>query len=226
MSNYTYPWWLIIHRPKGLTTTITETMDAAPSSDTAATDYVITIRGEPLINAMGWLVWGPIAALITIAVVTALAIAFEIREQSWVIRGGFICLFLALPATVWAVTTRVLTSRAKTYLQSEREAETQEAIIRLNQTDARLTYQGANQTSPQTIAYTDIERVETPHPIGKQGVTQCLLTLETAQGSVILLDEMLGSQAQKMDLAQRLEKAIGLPITKREATPTEEEEHW
>jgi Zn-dependent peptidase ImmA (M78 family) len=46
------------------------------------------------------------------------------------------------------------------------------------------------------------------HPIGGHDRQALLLTLETERGPIILLNENLGTQNQKMDLAHEIQQAL------------------
>ena len=55
MSSYQRPWWLIVNKPAGLITTVKEETDSG--------ERVFIIRGEPLVQGLVWLTWGPTTAL-------------------------------------------------------------------------------------------------------------------------------------------------------------------
>src|SRR5262245_47984751 len=87
---YRRPWWLIVNKSARLITTVQE--ERKPG------ERVFIIRGEPLVQGLGWLIWGPVGALAVILLLAGLAIAFGINERGWGIKAIFVVAFLALPA--------------------------------------------------------------------------------------------------------------------------------
>ena len=87
------PWWLWASKSHKLSTTVRE--------ESTVTGPVYIIRGEPIIQGLTWLVWGPLSALAVIIILTGLAIVFEAKEQTLLVRALFILAFLGLPAVAW-----------------------------------------------------------------------------------------------------------------------------
>ncbi|MEW5957823.1 MAG: hypothetical protein AB1801_08885 [Chloroflexota bacterium] len=199
MSDFRRPWWLIVNKPAGLTSTVRE--ESGPGR------RIFIIRGEPLVQGLVWLTWGPAAALIAVVLVVGIALAINVKTQPTAIRGLVIAAFLGLPALAWGATALALARLSAKYLQAEREAATQECVIHLNQTQGELTYRTAAKPE-RKLAYHDIHRARVTHPVGSQNSQAVQLTLETTAGPIILLDEMLGTQVQKIDLAHEIQQAL------------------
>jgi hypothetical protein len=60
----------------------------------------------------------------------------------------------------------------------------------------------------ETVAYASIRQAKVTHPIGGRSHQALLLTLETEHGPIILLNESLGTSAQKMDLAHEIQQVL------------------
>lgn len=200
MSGYQRPWWLLVNRPKGLVTTVEE--------EEKANERIFIIRGEPLVQGLAWLTWGPVAALVVVLFLTGLAIALNVQAQPQPVRGVVVIAFLLLPALAWLAVSLILTRLSRKYLQAERQGTSQERVIRLNQQERKLFLEGTAFPDPKQVAYDDIRQARVRRPIGERDGRAMQLTLETGQGSVILLNEALGTQAQKVDLATEIEKAV------------------
>ena len=112
---YRRPWWLIVNKSARLITTVRE--------ETRPGERVFIIRGEPLVQGLGWLIWGPVGALVVILLLAGLAIAFGISERGWGIKAVFVVAFLALPALAWAGIAAVLAHLSEKFLQAERQAD-------------------------------------------------------------------------------------------------------
>lgn len=199
MNNYQRPWWLIVNRPAGLVTTVEE--KPGPG------ERVFIIRGEPVVQGLAWLTWGPVSALLAVVVLAGLAISFEVKAQSGLVRALFTAAFLALPALAWAATTIVLTRLSKKYLDRERQASVQECAIRLNQNEGELFYRTSAHPDEKKVAYHEIRQARVAYPLGERQGTPRLI-LETDGGPLILLNEALGSQTQKVDLANEIQTAL------------------
>jgi hypothetical protein len=197
---YRRPWWLIVNKSARLITTVQE--------ETRPGERVFIIRGEPLIQSLGWLTWGPVGAVVVILLIAGLAMALGINERGWGIKAIFVVAFLALPALVWSGVAVALIYLSKKFLQAERQAEAQACTIRLNQNQGELTYQTLAQPQPEKLAYQHIRQARVTHPIGGRDAHALHLTLETHKGPVILLNEALGTQNQKMDLAHEIQQAL------------------
>ena len=200
MSRYQRPWWLIVNRPAGLTTTIRE--ESRPG------ERIFFVHGEPLVQGLAWLTWGPVAAVTTVLLLAGLALALDIRAQSNLVRGAFIIAFLALPALAWAITAIILNERAQKYVEAERQADSCECIIHLNLDSQELCFSGSAQPEEQKVAFKNIHQVKVIRPIGERHHQKVCLAVETERGSLTLLDEALGTHLQKVDLANELEKSL------------------
>ncbi len=198
MSSYQRPWWLIVNKPAGLITTVKEETDSG--------ERVFIIRGESLVQGLIWLTWGPAAALAAIVLLTGVVLAVDVKAQP-ALRGLVIAAFLGLPALAWVVTTLILARLSQRHLQAERQADMRECVIRLKQTEGELIYRTPSQPE-KTVAYQDIQQARVTHPIGGQNSQAVRLTLETTAGPIILLDEGLGTQPQKIDLASEIQQAL------------------
>ena len=66
MTRYQRPWWLIVNRSGGLKTTVQE--------ETHPGERIFVVRGEPLIQGLAWLIWGPVAALVVVGILVWLAV--------------------------------------------------------------------------------------------------------------------------------------------------------
>jgi hypothetical protein len=206
MSLYKRPWWLIVNKSDVLTTTIQE--EAHPG------ERIFVIRGEPMVQGLAWLVWGPVAALLVVAGLIWLAVYLDIRAQTGAMRALLILALLILPALVWGIVALVLQLLSRKYLLVERQAELQECFIRLNQKQATLFYQTTAHPTEEKIPYAQIQQVRVTPAIGSQDIKQMRLVLETDNGPIILLNEKLGTFSQKNDLAQEIGQAAGHPAEK------------
>jgi len=122
---YRRPWWLVVNKSGRLITTVQE--------DTRPGERVFTIRGEPLVQGLGWLTWGPVGALLVILILAGLTVGLGISEQGWGIKAVFIVAFLALPALAWGGVALAMTRLSAKFVQAERQAEAQSCLIRLDQ---------------------------------------------------------------------------------------------
>lgn len=194
------PWWLVVNKSARLVTTIQE--EANPG------ERVFIIRGEPLIQSLAWLIWGPGGALAMICVLTWLAISLNAREQAGSVRILFIMAYLSLPVLIWGILGLVFRCLSQKHLQAERQAEVRESVIRLSFWQGELGYKTANNPMEKRIAFNTIQGVRVAPPVGGRDVRVLRLLLETDAGPVILLDEGLGTPAQKNDLAQEIRQTI------------------
>jgi hypothetical protein len=202
VSGYQRPWWLWVNKPGAFTTTVQE--EATPQGQR------YTIRAEPVIHSLAWLVWGPLAGLGIIILLTGLAIGLQVREQSLTVRALFVLAFLGLPALIWIATVVGVNRLAARHLGAEREAEAQSAQLRLDPA-AGVLYYRANSTAPEmALPFERIKAVKVTEPIGARYSSAVCLALETDQGKVILLNETLGTEAQKFDLAREIQTAMQL----------------
>jgi hypothetical protein len=199
-ENYRRPWWLIVNKPQGLITTIRE--EPSPG------ERVFVIRGEPVVQGLAWLTWGPVAALLAVVVVAVLAISFEVREQSGVVRALFIAAFLALPALGWGIITLIFSRLSEKHLQRERDALAQECVIRFNQEQGQLFYRTTQYPDEKKLDYAEIRQVRVAYPLGAKQNMVPRLIVETEDGPLILLGEALGSQSQKVDLANEMQMML------------------
>jgi hypothetical protein len=200
MSSYRRPWWLIVNRPAGLITTVKE--ESAPG------ERVFIIRGEPLVQGLAWLTWGPVSAVLVVFLLAGLALAFQVREQATAIQGGVIVAFLALPALAWVGATIILNRLSQKHLQAERQADTHECRIRLKQDTAELLFRPRLYAQEQRLAYDQIRQARISYPLGERTSKTVRLTLDTDAGPVTLLGEELGSRLQKVDLANEIQQAL------------------
>ena len=200
MSRYQRPWWLLVNKSAGLITTIDE--------ESGSDERCFRIRGEPLVQGLAWLTWGPVAALVVILVLTGLAIGLNVRAQSGAIRFLFVAAFLILPALAWGAVTIVANRLAAKHLTAERRAETQECFIRLNQQRGELAYGSNRSDEDKRFAFGRIRQVRVSPGIGVRDRKSMCLTLDTDSGAVVLLNEKLGTRAQKADLAHEIQNAL------------------
>lgn len=166
------------------------------------------IRGEPLVQGLGWLIWGPVGALVAILVLAGAAAAFEINQQGWGLKVVLIVAFLALPAVAWAGVAGLVNRWSARHIQAERQAEAQECVIRLNQQQRELAYSSTTQPGEVRLAYEQIRQARVTHPIGGRDSQTVQLTLDTPHGPLIVLNEALGTLNQKMDLVQEIQQAL------------------
>ena len=200
MSSYQRPWWLIVNKSTKSVTTIRD--ESTPGRRR------FVVKGEPVVQAVTWLTCGPAAALGIIAVLTVIAVAWNVQSQSAVVRALFIGAFLGLPPLFWGITVVLANSMAIKHLEAIRTAESQICTITLNQRDGTLNYQNSRQNQDTVIAYHQIQRVYVTPAIGATDGTQVYLALETDEGALVLLDEALGNHNQKADLSLAIETAI------------------
>jgi hypothetical protein len=200
MTQYQRPWWLIVNKTNSLTTTVQE--EAHPG------ERIFVVRGEPLVQGLAWLVWGPIAALFVVGVLVLLVISLDVRAQSGAIRGLVIIILLILPAVAWGIVALILQLLSRKHLQTERETNSQSCIVKLNRIQQSLSYQTTNHPTEETVPYTQIQQVKVAPEIGGQDIKKMRLLLETDEGPIVLLNTKLGTLSQKNDLAKIIEQAV------------------
>jgi hypothetical protein len=198
VSTYKRPWWLPVNKPAGLITSVRE--------ESTADERRFIIRGEPLVQGLAWLTWGPAAALLVVAALTGAAIMLDIRAQGGPLRILFIATFLVLPAATWGLAVLAANRLAARHLETERQTEAQECQIRLNQMAGEFLYNIGGQE--EKLAFKDIRQVRVTRAIGSRDGKSLCLTLSTKDGVVVLLNERLGSEAQKVDLAREIQTAL------------------
>lgn len=197
---YRRPWWLVVNKSAKLLTTVRE--EVRPG------ERVFVIHGEPLVQGLGWLIWGPAGALVVILGLAGVAVAFEINQQGWGVKALLIVAFLALPAVVWAGVALLVNRWSARHVQAERQLETQECVIRLDQQRRELSFCTTAQPTEIKLPYEQIRQAKVAHPIGGRDGMTVQLMLETLQGPLIVLNEALGTLNQKMDLAQEIQQAL------------------
>lgn len=200
MSEYRRPWWLVVNKSKGLLTTVRE--EFAPG------EQVFIVRGEPLVQGLAWLIWGPLGAVVVALVIASLAMSFDVKSQSAGVKILFIALFVLLPSLVWGGIVLATIQLSRKHIVATRRAEAQECVIRLDQKMNQLFFQTTTPPVEKYFAFVDIHQAKVTHPIGARDNKNALLTLNTKEGAVVLLDETLGTQAQKTDLALRIQQAL------------------
>jgi hypothetical protein len=166
------------------------------------------IQGRPLVQGLSWLTWGPVAALLVITLLTGCAIIFDIREQSLLAKALFIMAFLGLPVLAWAATSLITHRLAESYLEQERAEATQERLIGLRPRQGELFYRFGAGAAEERLPYQEIREVRVAPPLGDRDGRKACLILEIEGGRVILLDETLGTQTQKADLAKEIESSL------------------
>ena len=200
MTGVKRPWWLLANKPGGLITTVKE--ESRPG------ERVFIIHGEPMVQGLAWLTWGPVAAVLAVLLVTGLALTLNVKEQSAATRGLVIAAFLGLPALAWAGTTVLLNQLSQKHLHAERQADRRDCIIRLCQNSSELIFRTGDHPEEQKLTFSSIRQVSVTRPIGEPGSKAVRLTLETDDGPVTLLDQKLGTYAQKVDLVNEIQKAL------------------
>ncbi len=200
MRHYQRPWWLVVNKSAHLNTTIED--DAHPG------ERIFLIRGEPLVQGLAWLIWGPVAALLTVGLLVWLAVSLEVSRQPWNIRGLMILLFLFLPAIAWGGVSLAAHLLAQKHLQTERHATRQECMIRLNQKQNALFYQTTAHPSEEQIPFAAIQRLRIAPALGSEDIKKTRLLLETDEGPIVLLNEQLGNFSQKKELTQEIEQTL------------------
>ncbi len=200
MSKYQRPWWLLVYKPVGLITAIKE--------ETTTNGRTFTIRGKPLVQGLAWLIWGPIVALLCIVALVGVAIIFEVNQQSLGVRFVVAVGLLLLPALAWAITAIIANRLSVKHLQAEQEAETETCVIQLNQKQGEFLYRTSALSTDQQLNYNEIAKIRVAPVLGGRDNGSIRLILETSHGPIVLLHESLGTQTQKMDLAQELDTAI------------------
>jgi hypothetical protein len=200
MSSYQRPWWLLVNKPPGLVTTVQE--ESRPGERT------FIIHGEPLVQGLAWLTWGPVSAVLTVLILTVVALAFNVKEQSGIVRGAMVAAFIGLPALVWIGTTLLLSRLSQKHLQAERQADSRKCVIRLCQDEGELRFQPPNDSEEHRLLYGNIQQVKVTRPIGEQVAKNARLTLYTNAGAITLLDETLGTHLQKVDLANEIQQVL------------------
>ena len=200
MSSFQKPWWLIINKSQQITSTV--------SDESRPGERVFVVRGEPHVQDLTWLACGPISALVIIGAMVGLAIAFGVKEQGVLMQILFIAAFLALPALVWGVSVVSINRTSKKHVQAIKEAGTQECVIRLSQKEGLLSYRLAGVLTKEQLPYTYINAAKATPAVGARSSKSMNLTLETEDGPIVLLNEVLGTQVQKVDLAREIQMSL------------------
>lgn len=195
------PWWVISIKTEGLVSTVEE--------QTKPGERRFIIRGQPGVRDLSAVTWGPVAALMTAFLFAALAVALNMPSLPWVIRAPFIFGFLAAPALAWGAVTLWTMRQSTHHIQAERDAHSREYSITLKTERGELVY--TTPTHPEAhivIRFDAIQQAKVSHPIGGRVGHDLRLTLDTVDGPFTLLDETLGTQAQKTDLAHEIQAAL------------------
>lgn len=171
-------------------------------------EQIFVIRGEPLVQGLAWLIWGPVGAVVVALLLAWLAMTYQVKEQSVGIKILFIALFVMLPTLIWGGIVLITIRLSRKHIQAARQAEAQECIIRLNQKLKQLFYQTTSPPTEKQFAFNQIQQANVTQPIGEWDGKKTLLTITTNEGAVVLLDEALGNQAQKKDLARRIQQVL------------------
>jgi hypothetical protein len=190
----------MINKPQGLVTSIAD--QSRPGT------RIFVVRGEPIVQGLAWLTCGPVAALLVIAALTGLAIAANSQTQTVLVRIWFVAGFLALPALAWGITIIVANRLSATYVAAIKQTETETYTITLRQTEGLFRYESSVSEQPIELRYEQIHRVHVTPAIGAKDIKSVNLTLETADSTLVLLNEKLGSHAQKTDLALEIENSL------------------
>ena len=200
MSSYQKPWWLFISKSNQITSTV--------RNESRPGERVFLVRGEPHVQGLTWLACGPMLALVIIGAMVGLAIALGVKEQGLLTKFLFIAAFLALPTLAWGVSIVLIISASKKHMQAIKAANTQECVIRLRQKDGVCSYQLAGTSTEEQVPYSYINAVKATPAIGARSSKSMNLTLETEDGPIVLLNEALGTQVQKVDLAREIQTAL------------------
>jgi hypothetical protein len=200
VSDYQRPWWLLVNKPAGLVTTIKE--------ETGPDKRGFVIHGEPLVQGLAWLTWGPAAALVVVLILTGLAIGLNIREQAGMVRLLFVAAFLLLPALAWGIATILANRLAARHLEAERRAEAQDCFIYLNRARGELSFRVNALAENQQVPFGQIHQVRVTPALGVRDGRSLCLTLDTDRGKIILLNETLGTESQKIDLAREIQMTV------------------
>lgn len=200
MSNYRRPWWLVVNRSSRPITTVQEEAHGG--------ERIFIVRGEPVVQGLAWLIWGPLGALVVIVILTWLAIALNVKAQGGATRVLFIFAYLVLPAVAWGVLALVFARLSQKHIRAERQTGAKECVIRLRQKQGEFLYQTSRESPEQKVSFEHIRRVRVAPPIGGRDVKALRLLLETDEERVILIDETWGTPAQKTDLAHELQQAV------------------
>ena len=201
MSSYQKPWWLIINTSHQINSTVRD--ESRPG------ERIFVVRGEPHVQGLTWLACGPISALVIIGVMVGVAVAYGVKEQGLLIQILFIAAFLALPALVWGVSVVLVSRASKKHVQAIKEAGTQECLIRLKQKEGLLSYRLVGASTEEQLPYSYIQAAKATPAIGARSSKAMNLTLQTEDGPIVLLPEALGTQVQKVDLAQEIQASLG-----------------
>jgi hypothetical protein len=200
MSTYRRPWWLVVNRSSRPITTVHEEAHRG--------ERIFIVQGEPVVQGLSWLIWGPLGALVVIAILTWLAIALNVKAQGGAIRVFFIFAFFVLPAVAWGLLSLVFARLSQKHIQAERQAGARECIIRLHQKQGEFLYQTSRDSPAQKVSFEHIRRIRVAPPIGRRDAKALRLLLETDEETVILIDETWGTPTQKTDLAHELQQAV------------------
>jgi hypothetical protein len=211
VSSYQKPWWLIISTSHQITSTVRD--ESQPG------ERVFVVRGEPHVQGLTWLACGPISALFIIGVMVGLAITFGVKEQGLLAQILFIAAFLALPALAWGTSVVLINRASKKHIQALKETGTQECVIRLRQKEGLLFYQLAGAPTEEQLPYNYINAAKATPAIGARSSKSMNLTLQTEDGPIVLLNEALGTQVQKVDLAREIQMSLDRFATNKKPSP-------
>jgi hypothetical protein len=161
-----------------------------------------------MVQGLSWLIWGPLAALLIITILTGVAIGSNIREQGLGVKALFIAAFLVLPVLGWVVTSLITHRLAERYMEAERDAGKRECLIGLQPRQGELFYRRESGATEERVRYEDILEAKVVPALGERDGKKVCLMLEIEGGRVILLDETLGTAPQKADLAREIEASL------------------
>lgn len=213
MNTHQRPWWLFVHKSSVLVTHIEDR--SRPG------ERVFVIRGEPVVKGLAWLTCGPLSALAVIALLTGVAVAVNMRELPGLTRMLFVAALLGLPALVWGLTVFVTSRMSAQHIQAIKDASSKTCVIKLRPKTGEMAVKTVYSDHEDTLSFAEVQRARVAPAIGAKDGKAVVLSLETDDGPLVLLDESLGNHNQKADLAQAIQSALKKYAQKQNPPTTE-----
>ncbi|MEM7033664.1 MAG: hypothetical protein AAF629_29215 [Chloroflexota bacterium] len=201
MTTYKRPWWAIARQLPAFKATLQE-------------DHQVTIKrhivaGEPIILSFAWITYGPLFAVIGVAILTVVAWYIDISDQAMSNRIIFACSMLAFPAILWVVGGFVSSRFIQRFLDREIQSKVEHTTITLDIEKQTLT---VDQLSP--IDFAEIRAFKLVSDSGfayepdEDSNPLVHLVMETSQGQVTILEKYLSTAQQKLQLISKLEAHV------------------
>ncbi|OQY44209.1 MAG: hypothetical protein B6242_13205 [Anaerolineaceae bacterium 4572_78] len=193
------PWWVLAVQMPVLKTTIHE----------YHRQQKFVIMGEPIIQSLTWIVYGPLFALSSIVIYTVLAWNFEVNTQSLALRLSASCAFILVPMIAWFVGAFIMSKITEPYINRQIKANIQHVEITIDFTKDILQLNKNKAIPLENIA--DLQLISDRGEIYSHDAEYnplLNLIMTTDDEKITILSKELGTRLQKLDLLNKLEKLL------------------